>query len=215
MNTLTVVGLNLTLQVGQTSETVTVSAAPPALDTSDAQLGASITNEEYTSLPVSMLGFTDSREAGGVQGGPKHPDSFITLLPGVSNVGGFSPGINGGEAFSKEINVNGAPVDSPALNGDWRNLTTGIQVDFTDQFKVVTNGTPAYYSGQGTENFVLKSGTNRFHGAAYEYVRNRVFDARDFFASKTPPENQHQFGFNIGGPIVKGKVFFFGLSNFL
>jgi hypothetical protein len=65
------------------------------------------------------------------------------------------------------------------------------------------------YSGQGAANFVLKSGTNKFHGAAYEYFRNTVLDARNFFATARPIEHQNEFGENIGGPIIKNRLFFF------
>ncbi len=73
-----------------------------------------------------------------------------------------------------------------------------------------TNGAKAQFDGQGVENYVLKSGTNQFHGAAFEYFRNTDLDARGFFPAATPVEHQNEFGANIGGPIKKNKLFFFG-----
>jgi hypothetical protein len=71
-------------------------------------------------------------------------------------------------------------------------------------------GAKAMYEGQGVENYVLKSGTNQFHGGVYEYFRNTDFDARGFFAAVKPADHQNEFGVNIGGPIRKNKLFFFG-----
>jgi hypothetical protein len=83
-------------------------------------------------------------------------------------------------------------------------------VEAVDQFQAETNGEKAMYSGQGMMNFVLKSGTNQFHGSAYEYFRNTDLDSRGFFPAHTPIEHQNEFGGTIGGPIKKNKIFFFG-----
>lgn len=198
VNALAVVGLNLSLKLGSTTQQVTVSAAPAVLNTTSGQLGVTIPSNAYQALPLAM------------SGGPKNPEGFIYLLPGVQNGSGFVGNINGGEAFSKEIYVNGLPLVSPELQGDYRNLTTATSVDAVEQFQVITNGSPAYYDGQGTENYVFKSGTNHFHGDAYEFVRNTSLDARGFFNAKTPIEKQNEFGVSAGGPILKNRLFVFG-----
>lgn len=198
VNALSVVDLNIGLEVGQASQHITVSSAPPALESANATLGVTITNEAYTSLPLAM------------NGGPKSPEGFIYLLPGVQAGSGFAGNINGGVAFSKEIYVNGLSINTPVLNGDPRNLTTATSIELVDQFQIETNGAPAYYQGQGIENFVYKSGSNQFHGDAYEYLRNTVLDSRGFFAATTPQEVQNEFGGTVGGPIVKNRLFFFG-----
>ena len=82
-----------------------------------------------------------------------------------------------------------------------------------DQFQVQTNDAKAMYQGQGVENYVLKSGTDHFHGGVYEYFRNTDFDARGFFPSLRPVEHQNEFGGSLGGPILKGKIFFFSNYN--
>src|SRR5579875_1365831 len=197
VNALTVASVNLVLKVGETTQQVTVSAAPPQLDTSNGTLGVTISNESYTSLPLAM------------SGGPKSPEGFIYLLPGVQNGNGFVGNINGGAAFSKEIYINGLPVTTPVLNGDNRNLNTATSVEVVDQFQIDTNGTPAYYEGQGVENFVLKSGTNQLHGDIYEFLRNTALDTRGFFSSNVPVEIQNEFGAAVGGPIKKNRLFFF------
>jgi hypothetical protein len=198
VNALSVLGLNLTLKVGATTQEVTVTAAPPPLETSSGTLGITIPNDAYTSLPLAM------------SGGPKNPEGFIYLLPGVQNGSGFVGNINGGEAFSKEICINGLPLTTSELQGDFRNLTTATSVEVVDQFQVITNGSPAYYDGQGTENYVFKSGTNKFHGDGYWFGRNTKLDARGFFSPTVPIELQNEFGGTVGGPIKKNRVFFFG-----
>jgi hypothetical protein len=197
VNALNVVGLNLVLNVGATTQEVTVTAAPPALDTTNGTLGVTISNKAYTSLPLAM------------NGAPENPEGFIYLLPGVENGSGFVGNINGGEAFSKEIYIDGLPVVTSQLQGDYRNLTTATSVETVDQFQIDTNGTPAYYEGQGTENYVFKSGTNQLHGDGYEFLRNTALDTRGFFSAKTPLEIQNEFGGSVGGPILKNRLFFF------
>lgn len=197
VKTITVLGLNFTLQLGNAVEVITVTSEPPAIDTTDGTLGATISQSLYAALPLAL------------SSAPRDPDAFIYLLPGVSNGSGFVGNINGGEGFSKEIYIGGVPLVSPELQGDPRNLGTGISVDAIQEFKVETNGSPAQYDGQGVENFVLKSGTNSFHGRLFEYLRNTVLDARGFFATVRPVEHQNEFGASVGGPILKKRLFFF------
>ncbi|HXW15355.1 MAG TPA: carboxypeptidase-like regulatory domain-containing protein, partial [Terriglobia bacterium] len=198
VNALSVVGINLTLAVGSTTQQVTVTSAPAALETENGTLGVTIPNDAYTSLPLE------------VSGGPKSPEGFIYLLPGVANGTGFVGNVNGGEGFSKEIYINGLPLTTAELQGDFRNVTNQVSVETVEQFQVLTSGAPAYYDGQGTENYVFKSGTNKFHGDGYEFVRNNIFDSRGFFSASVPPEKQNEFGGTFGGPIKKDKIFFFG-----
>jgi hypothetical protein len=197
VDALSVVGLNLTLSVGSTTQEVTVTAAPPMLDTSNGALGATISGDAYEALPLPL------------SGGPKAPYGFIYLLPGVANGSGFAGNMNGGEAFSSEIYVNGIPLQTVDVQGDYRNLA-GTSVEVIDQFQIITNGTPASYDGQGTENYVFKSGTNKLHGDAYEFVRNTALDSRNFFSSTVPVEIQNEFGGTVSGPIKKNRLFYFG-----
>lgn len=200
VNALSVLGLNLTLKVGAATQQVIVTAAPPALDTTNGTLGTTISNKEYSALPVAM------------SGGPMAADGFITLLPGVQSFplagGGFN--INGGIADSNQIYINGLPNVSNSMSGSDQMLDTGFAIQAIDQFQIDTNGTPAMYQGQGSENFVLKSGSNQMHGQLYEYVRNTAFDAAGFFNPTTPIEKQNEFGGTIGGPIIKNRLFYFG-----
>jgi hypothetical protein len=194
------VGLNLTLVVGQTSEQITVSAAPPPLNTTDASMGQTVRNDVYGALPLAM------------GNAPRDPTSFTQLLPGVSTssqTGNTAGNVLGGQDHSQEIYVEGLPTTNPSAAGESRTLGLGISVEAVDQFQLETAGTAAMYQGQGASNYVLKSGGNQFHGSGFEYFRNTALDARGFFAPVRPVEHQNEFGFNISGPVKKDKIFFF------
>lgn len=202
VDALATVSLSMQLEVGSSTQQVTVSESPTILHTDDATLGGTMENDVYTSLPLAMNGV------------PRDPTQFVALLPGVS---GMSTQVAGPttEAFNgtrgeNELYVEGIPLEFPSQQADTRNIAFGISVEAVDQFEAQTNGEKAMYSGQGMQNFVLKSGTNQFHGSLFEYFRNTDLDARGFFPSYTPIEHQNEFGGTIGGPIKKDKIFFFG-----
>jgi len=177
--------VNVTLTVGQATETVTVTAAPPLLNTSDASLGAVMDNQMYSNLPL-LMGFggnMDQRRATdfeylmpGVQGNYTNGNS--TSNSGIVNGSGPKGGVS-------DIYVDG--VDMPEADGvgDPRFTWTAIGVDSIDQFQVQTAGFSAQYAGQGVQNFTVKSGGNSIHGSLYEYLRNTIFDAWAF-TSKAP-----------------------------
>jgi hypothetical protein len=195
---LSTVELILKLEVGATTESVTVSAIAAELNTSDARMGQTMRNDMYTALPLSMGG-----------GNPRNPASFIYLMPGVQEGGTFGF-INGGQSFSKDVYVEGLPITDAVRQGESRALQFAVSVESVEQFQVETSGQSVEFNGQGSENYTIKSGTNQYHGAVYEYLRNTKFDARGFFAPTRPQQNQNQFGFTFGGPIKKNKLFFFG-----
>jgi hypothetical protein len=202
VDALATVGLNLQLRLGTAAEQVTVEAAGGVLKTDDATLGGAVRNEVYEALPLAMNGV------------PRDPTQFVALIPGVSGLstqvaGPSTASFNGAPAGQNEIYLEGIPFTFPAVQADTRNLALGVSVEAVEQFQVETNGQKAQYQGQGMENYVLKSGTDRFHGAVFQYFRNTDFDARGFFPATTPIEHQNEFGGTFGGPIKKGKIFFF------
>ncbi|MBV9084303.1 MAG: TonB-dependent receptor, partial [Acidobacteriaceae bacterium] len=204
VDALAVVTVNLSLQVGAVGETVTVSSAPPPLDTADSTLGSNMRNELYTALPLAMG-----------NGTPRDPTAFVALVPGVQSVSTQPAGtsfasFNGGQPYLNEIYIEGIPQTNASVQGETRNLSLSISVEAIDQFQVETNDPPAMYEGQGVENYVLKAGTNDLHGSFYEYFRNTMLDARGFFPPTTPVEKQNEFGVNVGGPLKRDKLFFFG-----
>ncbi|MFN0106603.1 MAG: carboxypeptidase regulatory-like domain-containing protein [Bryobacteraceae bacterium] len=191
------VELTLKLDVGATTESVTVTAAPPELNTTDARMGQTIRNEMYTALPLAMG-----------NGNPRNPASFIYLMPGVQEGGTFGF-INGGQSFSKDVYIEGLPITDAVRQGESRAMQYAVSVESVEQFQVETSGQSVEFNGQGSENYQIKSGTNRFHGSLYEYFRNTKLDARGFFAPTRPQQNQNQYGYTFGGPLKRNKLFFF------
>lgn len=199
------VGINLTLNAGDVSESVTVESAPPQLNTTDARLGTTIRNELYTKLPLAM----GTAVAGsGIGQGPRNPGAFIFLLPGVSEGNRWGT-INGAQGFSKDVYIEGVPITDPIQQGEGRTIALGVSVEAIEQFQVETSGTGVEFNGQGSENYTIKSGGNEYHGSGFEYLRNDKFNARGFFPAARPIERQNEFGFTVGGPILKTKLFFF------
>lgn len=180
VNALETVSLNVNLTVGQTSETVTVTSAPPLIDTTDAQIGATMDNEMYSNLPL-LMGYTGNNDQ-------RRATDFEYLMPGVQ--GNYTNGnatsnsgiVNGSgpKGGVSDVYIDG--VDMPEADGvgDPRFTWTAIGVDAIDQFQVQTAGYSSQYAGQGVENYVIKSGSNSYHGSLYEYIRNTVFDAWSF-----------------------------------
>jgi hypothetical protein len=215
LNGLQVIGLDLTLKVGSASQTVTVSTAPPPLETTNATVGNAIDDHAYTNIPLEMgnLGSADQRRATDV----------AYLVAGVSaqltnNNATDAAFVVNGNVGSTQMHIDGLPLALPAGNGDPRYVWTAIPAESINQFQVQTGGYSAEYSGLGLENFSVKSGTNQIHGTFYTIVRNTAFDASGFIPVKNSvtgaliktPEHQWEDGMNIGGPIWKDKLFLFG-----
>ena len=227
VNALQNVGLNVTMQLGSQSETVTVSAALPMLDTTSPLLGGTIENSTYAALPLLISG-----------GQQRDITQFSNLLPGAQvNPGGRSSIIGGTGQRVGELYVDGLPLTTASQQGDNRPVFNIVPLEAIDQIKVVTSGYSAQYQGAGLENYNLKAGGNQYHGSVFAYVRNTIFDAwtfsskpgspsntvpqvvngvTKFVPGPKPAEHQLEFGYAVGGPIripllVNGhdKLFFF------
>ena len=220
IDTSSMLGLNLKLSVGGDNQTVTITDAPPYLDTTDATLGGTIENELYSSLPLSM------------NGGPRDPTAFQYLMPGVqenpANNGANgavgttngNSGIYGGSGATNlnENYLDGVPVENISQQGSSNPISTAVSVDAVDQFSVQTNGSSTAFGGAGVTNYTIKSGGNQFHGTVFDFIRNTMFDTWGYFAkvpsanglAEKPGEHQNSYGGSLGGPIFKDKLFFFG-----
>lgn len=203
VDALATIGLDITMKIGTASEQVTVEASAPMLRTEDVSLGATMQNAVYNTLPLAMS-----------SGVPRDPTQFIALAPGVAAVvtqaaGPSYTSFNGAQQETNGLYLEGVAMTFPNQQGDTRPLALGVSVEAVEQFQVEVNGQKAQWQGQGFHNYQLKSGTNQFHGAVYEYFRNTALDARGFFAAFVPLDRQNEFGGNLGGPIKKNKIFFF------
>ncbi|HKE26287.1 MAG TPA: carboxypeptidase-like regulatory domain-containing protein [Bryobacteraceae bacterium] len=197
--------VNANMSIGSANEQVTIVDRPPDLDTADASMSQTIRNDVYTSLPLTM------GTGGATANAPRDPTSFVQYLPGVTNYGGNTAGsVNGGTIASEEVYVDGVATTSAVLQGEVRYLALGVSIEAVEQVQLQSAGTSVQFSGQGSTNYVIKSGANQFHGLAYESVRNSDFDARGFFPSSKPVNKQNEFGGTLGGPIRRNKLFFFG-----
>ena len=199
-----VVSVDLALQIGGSTEVVEVTGAPPVVDTTSTQLGAVVNERSSTQLPLNT----------------RDVFQLLQLQPGVQSqignnlfYGSDKPGVvtvNGGRGRSNNYSVNG---------GDSNDLFANLPAvqpspDSIEEFRVITNSFDAEYgrNSGAVVNVVTKSGTNDFHGSAYEFFRNDVLNAHGFTFQPTPkpPFKQNQFGGTLGGPIKKDKTFIFG-----
>ena len=200
--------LDVSLALGQVDQVVEVSAQAVALQTTTTDVGTAITQERVVDLPLS------------VSGNIRNPESFITLVPGVTGTPG-SVRANGSQTNAGEIMYDG--IGATGLEVPGRTIS-GPSVESLSEFKMVTSGFSAEYghTAAGFEIFVSRSGTNNYHGAAFEYLRNDALDARGFFQPTASINRQNEYGVSGGGPVRIPKVydgrnktfFFFVFSGF-
>ena len=201
------------LQVGASSEVVTVSSEAVHVETESTQNGEVIEGRKIEAVPLNGRSYTDllSLQPGVVPAAYRNqaPDTQDRSPSGSLNPGNQS--VNGQRESSNGFMVNGANVVEGKNNG------TAIvpNLDSIAEFRIITNNFDAEYGNySGSQiNVATKAGTNAFHGSAFEFLRNTAFDARNFFNPSTvgPKEDfkQNQFGGTIGGPIKRDKLFFF------
>lgn len=198
--------LNLKLQVGSATEEVTVTTQAPLLNTETSSVGQVVQNSSIESQPLNGREFWQ----------------LVALVPGASYTPGGEGSITGGSSLrASVVNVqidgtgfiwNGWLMDGADIT-EYEQGGTNIQpnVDALAEFKVFSANMPAEYGH--TPNVVsvtMKSGTNQFHGTAYEFLRNDIIDAHNYFATTSKNVlKRNQFGGTGGGPIKKDKVFFF------
>lgn len=188
--------VDFVLQVGSVSDTIAVQAAAPLLQVEDASLGQVVDNKNIVELPLNGRNW----------------QQLAILAPAtVAAAGGTAPTNIGGLRSNQTQYFLDGSDDTNLINGG-----TGFNppIDALQEFKVQTNDFTADSAGfaGGVLNAAIKSGSNAFHGNAYEFVRNNVFNARNFFAVPTQPKpqfNRNQFGASLGGPFLKNRLFFF------
>src|SRR5579863_2316806 len=207
--------VDIVLPVGAASETVEVTGEAPLLQPETNSLWQVIEQRTVTDLPLNG----------------RNPIALVALVPGVvpqgqpsagnsstSNPVGANPfalgdfQVGGGMAGQSQILIDGVPT-----NGAYLNVVTVIPTqDAIQEFKVQTNNLGPEYGrfAGGVINMTTRGGTNQFHGSFYEFIRNKVLNANDYFDNRNgilrPPFTQNQFGLNGGGPIKRDKLFFFG-----
>ena len=198
--------VDVPLAIGAVTDSVHVSAESALLEATSAQLGTVVTEEKIADLPLNGRNFTQ----------------LLMLSPGASPV---STAQNSGGAQVARVGLTMFPAMNGQSNRSNAFLLDGVynnghyqgtyaiapSVDALSEFKVQAHSDQAEFGGVsgGIVNIATKSGTNSFHGSAYEFIRNDALDARDFFTAKKPTLRQNQFGGTLGGPVRKDKTFFF------
>ena len=199
-----VVTLNSTLQVGGTQEVVEVNSVAPQVDTTSTQLGAVINDRSVNELPLNSR---DTYQFLQLQPGVQAQlgNGNGSLFYGSQDVGSVS--VNGGRTRANNFSVNGGDANDQFVNSP----TVEPTPDSIEEFRVITNTFDAEYgrNSGSVVNVITKSGTNSFHGDIYEYFRNTVLDARNYFDITRPQWNQNQYGGTFGGPVKKDRTFFF------
>ena len=201
--------VNFTLKPGQVTETVEVTTSTPVLETQDASVGQVVNSRSVNDLPLNGRNFTFLAQLGA---GVNSPQSDTR---GNAASGAFSA--NGLRSAQNNYLLDG--IDNNSDTVDFLNGTNYVvlpPVDAIAEFKVQTTGFSAEFgrSGAAVLNATIKSGTNSFHGAGWEFLRNDVLDAPDYFESaggiKKGELRLNQFGVAVGGPVIRNKIFFFG-----
>jgi hypothetical protein len=202
VNAATSVRADITIEVGTSQQVVEVQAQAVQLHTDDAKSSSTITNKLVDELPLV------------VGGALRSPFDLATLTPEAKQLGGDNGFmLGGGQAASYGTNLDGVSVNTTrALQQSWV-AVNAPSLEAITEFTVDTNGFKAEYghAGGGVMNFVSKSGTNDFHGTAYEFLRNNAMDANNFFNNSKgidrPIYKQSDFGFSVGGPVWIPKVY--------
>jgi hypothetical protein len=189
------------MQVGNTSEMVEVKADAVSLETDQPEVGTTIEKTLVDEVPVEL------NHSGGVQNTGRQIDAYLFLAPGVTG-GSFSHRIGSAVDFQNEVVFNGVP----AIQAETHGFQTFINPPFemVNEFQVVsTNFSPQYGLAQGAAAYQFASGTNRFHGDAFELMRNDYFDAKGGAPALdaagvplTPTDKEDNYGFTIGGPVI-------------
>jgi hypothetical protein len=202
------------LNIGDTSDIITVIENQARVDTTSTQMGEVISAARMTAVPLNGRSFTDllSLQPGVAPATSITADTVQDVGASVlSPSGDLNPGtvsINGQREFANSFIVNGSDVEEDV------NMGAAIipNLDSISEFRIITNNFDAEYGefSGGQINVVTKSGVNAFHGDVFEFLRNTNFDARNYFSPTRGKFDQNQFGGTFGGPIRKSQIFFFG-----
>lgn len=201
-----VVAHNFSLEVGSVAQSITVTGGAPLVETKDPTLGKVIENKMIVNLPLNGRNFMQLTVL--VPGSVPALNYGLPATPEMPGGINATPQVNGLRSESNTFLLDGADNNEPFLGS----AAVVPSVEAIQEFKMQSNVYNAEYGSVGGAviNVVTKSGTNELHGNVYEFLRNDVFDARNFFASEVAPLRRNQFGFSLGGPIRRNRTFLFG-----
>ncbi|MBI2817190.1 MAG: TonB-dependent receptor [Acidobacteria bacterium] len=198
--------VNLELSVGTVQETVEVTAEAPNIETSTATLSGLVGQDQMRALPLSGRSY----------------DQLTLLAPGLVHLPNSSTGAQSGTGLAisshgarNDANlylIDGTTANDHSNRGPGSAAGLSLGVEAVREFRILTHSYSAEYgrNAGAVISAITRSGTNEFHGSAYEFLRNNVLDARNFFNPEAlPPFRQNQFGASLGGPLRKDRIFFF------
>src|SRR5579872_991099 len=185
--------IDVSMRLGEVNQTVEVQATAAMIQTDSTDVGTVIDNKRFLDLPLTL------------GGGIRDPSAFIFLAPGVSG-NTWEKHIGGSGSFTDQVYFDGIALTRGDLSND---AEVAPSVDTVDEYKLITNNYSAEYAHAlgGVTGFTMKSGTNEFHGNAFEFADNDHTDARGFFAPTKAFRNQNEYGFTLGGPIWIPKLY--------
>lgn len=196
---------DFSLTVGEVTQSVTIEGQVAQVETTSATISNLVSQTQIRDLPLNGRNY----------------EQLILLAPGTATIASTSHTLFYGNSNSFSVagsRPNGQAIllDNTDMQNPWNRgggagtLGTALGVDAIAEFQTLTNTYGAQFGGSGAVvNSVSRSGTNSYHGSAYEFLRNDAMDARNFFAAAKPPLRKNQFGGTLGGPIKKDKMFFF------
>ena len=200
--------IDVGLEIGSSSESITVQADAPLLKTESGELSHNVTTNRLDELPIMGIG---SSQAGGA--GIRNPYAVTQLIPGTYFVPNATVRVNGAPANTQSFRIEG----QEAANGFTPGTTQQLQpsVDSIQEFAIQTSNFAAEYGqvGGGYFNVTMKSGTNQFHGSAYDYFVNEVLNAGMPFTNNgsggliRPAQRRNDYGFTLGGPVWIPKIY--------
>lgn len=192
---------NAVLKPGSITETVHVNESSLTLNTETPEIGATLEPELVDAAPIEISGLA------------RQIDSFSYLAPGVQGNAG-SHTINGGVTFENEVQFNGIPVVFVQFQGNQTYINPPYEA--VNEFRISSSTFSAQFGlGQGAVTFNMASGTNAFHGDAFEILRNQLFDSPGFFPTRfntsgkpqPPIDQENNYGFTLGGPILVPRLY--------
>ncbi|MEW5974437.1 MAG: carboxypeptidase regulatory-like domain-containing protein [Acidobacteriota bacterium] len=190
--------LDLKMEIGEVSQSIEVTGAPPVLQTATSEVGSSFAPKLFTDAPIFA-------------GGLRNPETFVAYQAGVVNGGGAEGGISGGARRAKEILIDGANATNPESGGvAFNGLPT---IEQLGEFKVINNTFAAEYgrTGGGIESFVTASGGSQFHGSVFDFHTSSALSANSWANNasrvRKPSYHGNEYGFVVGGPLWVPKVY--------
>ena len=201
--------INLQLELGEITESVTVTASQELIQTTEASQGQVIEQRRVVDLPLNGRDYVQLAllSEGALEPPHQHRSGSGD---NSSRAGGFSAGATRTTENNYLLDGFDNNTDDASIDNN-RGESVKPSVDAIQEFKVQTNAYSAEFgrAAGGVVNVTLKSGTNAIHGTVYEFLRNENLDARNFFDANVPPFKRNNYGFSVGGPIVRDKAFFF------